>query len=103
MGLMSEAALEAIVREKEAKAAEYNPCGAYWLLVVVDWIDPAQEQEIRIDDRPWSLRTCLKKSSSTSPISSTSLKSSDARRRPARTGEPSANAMIVTLTRRYQI
>ena len=81
VGLMSEAALEAIVQEKEAKAAEYNPCDAYWLLVVVDWIDPAQEQEIRIDDRPWSLRTCLKKSSSTSPISSTSLKSSDARRR----------------------
>ena len=50
VGLMSEAALEAIVREKEAKAAEYNPCGAYWLLVVVDWIDPAQEQEIRIDN-----------------------------------------------------
>jgi hypothetical protein len=49
---MSEVALEAIVREKEAKAAEYNPCDAYWLLVVVDWIDPAQEQEIRIDDRP---------------------------------------------------
>jgi hypothetical protein len=51
VGLMSEAALEAIVREKEAKAANYNPRDAYWLLVVVDWIDPAQEQEIRGNDR----------------------------------------------------
>jgi hypothetical protein len=50
VGLMSEAALKAIVREKEVKAAGYNPRDAYWLLVVVDWIDPAQEQEIRIDN-----------------------------------------------------
>lgn len=47
---MSVADLEGIVREKESKAAEYNPCDAYWLLVVVDWKDPAQEQEIRIDN-----------------------------------------------------
>ena len=35
-----------IVAAKEAKAMEYEPCDAYWLLVVVDWIDAAQEQEI---------------------------------------------------------
>ena len=38
--------LSEIVAAKEAKAAEYQICDAYWLLVVVDWIDPAQEQEI---------------------------------------------------------
>ncbi len=37
-----------IVAAKEAKAAEYERCDAYWLLVVVDWIDAAQEQEITI-------------------------------------------------------
>jgi hypothetical protein len=46
---MSPAALERIVRKKEAKSIEYQLHDAYWLLVVVDWIDPAQEQEIRID------------------------------------------------------
>ena len=35
-----------IVAAKEAKAAEYEPCDAYWLLVVVDWINAAQEQQI---------------------------------------------------------
>ena len=37
------------IREKELKRAEYRPCDTYWLLVIVDWRDPAQEQEIRID------------------------------------------------------
>jgi hypothetical protein len=41
--------LTSAIREKEAKSTEYRPCAAYWLLVVVDWRDPAQEQEIRID------------------------------------------------------
>ena len=41
--------LTGIIREKEAKAAGYTSCDAYWLLVIVDWRDPAQEQEIRID------------------------------------------------------
>jgi hypothetical protein len=50
MSLMSKDDLETIIREKEAKAAEYKTCDAYWLLVVVDGIDAAQEQEIRIDD-----------------------------------------------------
>ncbi len=46
---MSPEALKGIIREKEAKSVEYEPRDAYWLLVVVDPIDPAQEQEIRLD------------------------------------------------------
>ncbi len=37
------------IHDKEIKSAEYARCDAYWLLVVADWRDPAQEQEIRID------------------------------------------------------
>jgi hypothetical protein len=48
--LMAVDGLEAIVREKETKSNEYEQCDAYWLLVVVDGMDAAQEQEIRIDD-----------------------------------------------------
>jgi hypothetical protein len=47
--LMSAAALENIVREKELKATEYSPCDAYWLLIIVDWRDNAQEQEINAE------------------------------------------------------
>ena len=42
--------LEAIVREKETKSSKYEQCDAYWLLVVVDGMDAAQDQEIRIDN-----------------------------------------------------
>jgi hypothetical protein len=49
VGLMSDKALEGIVREKEAKSTNYAPRDAYWLLVVAEAMDPAQEQEIRID------------------------------------------------------
>lgn len=49
-GLMSVERLRELVRAKEEKAAQYRKCDAYWLLVVVDFIDPAQEQEIRVDD-----------------------------------------------------
>ena len=38
-----------IVRTKESKVAAYQRCDAYWLVVVVDFIDPAQDQEIRVD------------------------------------------------------
>ena len=38
-----------IIREKETKAQQYSSCDAYWLLIVVDFIDAAQEQEIRLD------------------------------------------------------
>jgi hypothetical protein len=45
---MSPTALEAIVREKEIKSQQYKKCDAYWLLVIVDWADRAQDQEIRL-------------------------------------------------------
>jgi hypothetical protein len=48
-GLMSSIRLKEIIREKEAKAKQYTPCDLYWLLVVVEFIDSAQEQEIRLD------------------------------------------------------
>jgi len=46
--LMSSEGLEEIIREKESKAAEYLPCDAYWLLIIVDWRDNAQDQEISV-------------------------------------------------------
>jgi hypothetical protein len=46
--LMSPTQLEKIVREKESKAAEYLPCDDYWLLIIVDYMDNAQEQEISV-------------------------------------------------------
>jgi hypothetical protein len=48
--LMDKGDLEARVRDKEAKSREYKQCDAHWLLVVVDGMDAAQEQEIRIGD-----------------------------------------------------
>jgi hypothetical protein len=47
--LMSREEVVAIVRTKELKARDYRSCDAYWLLGIVDFIDPAQEQEIRVD------------------------------------------------------
>jgi hypothetical protein len=38
--------LREIVRAKEAKSRHYRPCDAYWLLIVVDFMDRAQDQEI---------------------------------------------------------
>jgi hypothetical protein len=46
---MSPAALEDIVREKEGKSRQYKKCDYYWLLVIVDWADRAQDQEIRLE------------------------------------------------------
>jgi hypothetical protein len=43
---MSAVKLQALVADKESKAANYAPCDAYWLLIVVDWADSAQDQEI---------------------------------------------------------
>jgi len=48
-GLMSTERLKEIIEEKEIKARKYERCDAYWLLVIVDFINSAQEQEIRID------------------------------------------------------
>jgi hypothetical protein len=50
LDLMSAEGLEEIVREKESKAAEYVPCDAYWLLIIIDWRDNAQDQEISAQD-----------------------------------------------------
>jgi len=47
---MSETDLEGIVREKEAKSVQYERRDAYWLLVVVDAMNAAQEQEILIEN-----------------------------------------------------
>ena len=38
-----------IVKNKESKAQDYPHCDAFWLLVVVEFIDPTQDQELRID------------------------------------------------------
>ena len=42
-GIMSTVRLAEIVKEKESKTKEYAPCDSYWLLVVINFIDPAQE------------------------------------------------------------
>jgi hypothetical protein len=48
-GVMSEERLRNVIHRKEEDARSYKPCDAYWLLVVVDSFDRAQEQEIRTD------------------------------------------------------
>src|SRR5665213_2317088 len=48
-GLMCVHRLEDILRAKAVKARDYALCNACWLLVIVEFIDPAQEQEIRVD------------------------------------------------------
>jgi len=47
--IMSLERLREIIKEKESKSRHYRTCSACWLLVVVDWIDPAQDQEVQID------------------------------------------------------
>lgn len=47
--LLSRDKLLAVVETKERKARCYQRCDAYWLVVVVDFMDPAQDQEIRLD------------------------------------------------------
>lgn len=48
--LMSVEKLRAIVKDKEDQSGGYQHCDAYWLVVVVDFIDRAQDQEIQIDN-----------------------------------------------------
>jgi hypothetical protein len=50
--------LRDVVKEKSKKAEEYQPCDEYWLLAVVDFIDPSQDQEIE-----WPMEERLGKSS----------------------------------------
>ena len=47
--LISLEKLRAIVNAKELKSKHYQHCEAHWLVIVVDSIDPAQDQEIQID------------------------------------------------------
>ena len=47
--MMSKEKLAQIVREKEDDTKGYHKCNGYWLLVVVDSIDRAQDQEIRVE------------------------------------------------------
>lgn len=47
--IMSRDQLLDIVKDKEKCAVQYEACGAYWLLVVVDSFDRAQDQEIQND------------------------------------------------------
>jgi len=47
--LMSVEKLRTIVSAKEAQSEFYEQCDAYWLIVVVDFIDRAQDQEIQIN------------------------------------------------------
>jgi hypothetical protein len=47
--LMSRDRLAEIIKDKADKVKDYKPCDAYWLLIVVEFIDPAQDQEIRLD------------------------------------------------------
>lgn len=46
---MSPEKLWEIIREKEGKLREYQPCDAYWLLIIMDFFDNAQDQEIPKD------------------------------------------------------
>ena len=48
--VMSRDRLVKIVQSKERRVNKYEICDAYWLLVVVDFMNFAQDQEIRIDD-----------------------------------------------------
>jgi len=48
--IMSRDKLIAIVREKELLSYQYEKCDSLWLLIVVDFADRAQDQEIRIDN-----------------------------------------------------
>jgi hypothetical protein len=47
--MMSIPRLMEIVCEKENKGINYSKCNAYWLLVIVDPMDSAQDQEIQIE------------------------------------------------------
>lgn len=47
--VMSMEKLRGIVSAKEAQSKFYECCDAYWLVVVVDFIDRAQDQEIQIN------------------------------------------------------
>lgn len=41
--------LKEIIEEKEVTSKKYEKCDVYWLLVIVEFMDPAQDQNIQID------------------------------------------------------
>lgn len=45
--LLAVSRVEEEVARKTKKAANYQSCDCYWLLIVVDFMDPAQDQDIR--------------------------------------------------------
>lgn len=47
-GLMDTVRLQQIVKDKDKLCQQYDFCDEYWLLIIVDGLDSAQEQEIRI-------------------------------------------------------
>jgi len=44
---LSDERVRSLVVEKTDKLKGYRPCDGYWLLLVVDFMDPAQDQDIR--------------------------------------------------------
>jgi len=44
--IISTGKLNSIIQDKENKAKEYQRCDAYWLLIVMDFMDSAQDQEV---------------------------------------------------------
>jgi hypothetical protein len=48
--IMSRDNLIRILRDKEERSQQYKKCDSLWLLIVVDFMDRAQDQEIQIDD-----------------------------------------------------
>jgi hypothetical protein len=47
---MSADRLQEIISDKDRKVEQYQTCDEYWLLVVVNYFDPAQDREIRRED-----------------------------------------------------
>lgn len=66
---MSMDTLRAIISAKEEQTRNYKSCDAYWLLVVIDFFDNAQDQEIQTDgsakvtstvfERVFVYKTCI--------------------------------------------
>jgi hypothetical protein len=53
--------LAEIVETKHRKLAEYTLCDAYWLLLIVDFMDPAQDQEVDWPESEASIRSPFEK------------------------------------------
>jgi hypothetical protein len=58
---MSAKRLQEIISDKDSKVQQYQKCDEYWLLVVVNYFDPAQDWEIRLEDIRSVVSTKFKK------------------------------------------